>query len=45
MSFNTKYKVVLCKHFNTHRTCVYGDKCQFAHGEHELKTFVSQFLI
>ena len=32
-----KYKTVLCKHFNTPQGCSYGEKCQFAHGEQELK--------
>lgn len=34
----TKYKTVLCKHFGQTGTCSYGDKCQFAHGFHELKS-------
>ena len=28
---------MLCKHFNTPQGCSYGEKCQFAHGERELK--------
>jgi hypothetical protein len=31
-----KFKTVLCKHFIQHGSCSYGDKCQFAHGHHEL---------
>ena len=34
---NLKYKTVLCKHYNTPQGCSYGEKCQFAHGEQELK--------
>lgn len=32
-----KYKTVLCKHFSQTGTCSYGEKCQFAHGLHEIK--------
>jgi hypothetical protein len=32
-----KYKTSLCKHYNTSKGCVYKEKCQFAHGEHELR--------
>ena len=34
---NARYKTALCKHFNTPQGCSYGDKCQFAHGQQELK--------
>lgn len=34
---NMKYKTILCKHYDTQKGCVYKDKCQFAHGLHELK--------
>lgn len=34
---NTLYKTELCKHFMDTGTCRYGNKCQFAHGEHELR--------
>lgn len=37
----TKYKTMLCKHFETPKGCVYNDKCQFAHGAFELKSTVS----
>ena len=37
MPNNAKYKTVLCKHYNTPQGCSYGEKCQFAHGQHELK--------
>lgn len=33
-----KFKTVLCKHFIQHGSCSYGDKCQFAHGHHELSS-------
>jgi hypothetical protein len=33
-----KYKTTLCKHYNTSKGCVYKEKCQFAHGEHELRS-------
>ena len=28
---------MLCRHFETSKGCVYKDKCQFAHGSHELQ--------
>lgn len=31
------YKTELCESFTTKGTCRYGNKCQFAHGLHELK--------
>lgn len=31
------YKTELCESFSTRGVCKYGDKCQFAHGLHELK--------
>ena len=34
---NSRYKTILCKHFNTPQGCSYGDKCQFAHGQNELR--------
>ncbi|KAF0687433.1 Aste57867_20832 [Aphanomyces stellatus] len=34
---NTLYKTELCKHFTETGTCRYGTKCQFAHGEDELR--------
>lgn len=33
-----KFKTMLCKHYETPKGCVYNDKCQFAHGAHELKS-------
>lgn len=32
-----KYKTVVCRHFENHGTCSLGDKCSFAHGQHELR--------
>ena len=39
---NMKYKTALCKHFNTPQGCSYGEKCQFAHGNHELRLNTTQ---
>ena len=33
----SKYKTVLCKHFNSQKGCILGLKCQFAHGIIELR--------
>lgn len=33
----TKYKTVLCKYYDTSKKCMFGEKCQFAHGMHELR--------
>jgi len=33
----SKYKTMLCKHFETNKGCSFGDKCQFAHGADELR--------
>ncbi|XP_076318634.1 mRNA decay activator protein ZFP36L2-like [Tachypleus tridentatus] len=35
---STRYKTELCRPFEENGTCKYGDKCQFAHGMHELRT-------
>lgn len=32
-----RYKTELCRSYQENGTCKYGDKCQFAHGEHELR--------
>ena len=29
----------MCKHYNTPQGCSYGDKCQFAHGPQELRSY------
>ena len=34
---NNLYKTELCKHFMEVGTCRYSNKCQFAHGYHELR--------
>jgi butyrate response factor 1 len=34
---NNLYKTELCKHFTENGACRYGSKCQFAHGEDELR--------
>ena len=32
----------MCKHYNTSQGCSYGDKCQFAHGPQDLRSFSGQ---
>ena len=39
---NPRYKTVLCKKFMSTQSCPYGEKCQFAHGEQELRPFNGQ---
>lgn len=34
---SAKVKTELCRYFNTPKGCVFGDKCNYAHGEQELK--------
>lgn len=34
---SSRYKTELCRPFKEHGVCKYGDKCQFAHGMHELR--------
>ena len=34
---SSRYKTELCRPFEENGTCKYGDKCQFAHGYHELR--------
>ena len=41
---NPRYKTTLCKHFNTPQGCSYGDKCQFAHSQQELRQVNNQIL-
>jgi hypothetical protein len=33
----SRYKTEMCRPFEESGHCKYGDKCQFAHGEHELR--------
>ncbi len=40
---NRKYKTTLCKHFQTPQGCSYGYKCQFAHGNNDLRLNNTQF--
>ncbi|XP_078001321.1 mRNA decay activator protein ZFP36L1-like [Glandiceps talaboti] len=35
---SSRYKTELCRPFEENGTCKYGDKCQFAHGGHELRS-------
>lgn len=34
---SSRYKTELCRPFEENGTCKYGDKCQFAHGIHEVR--------
>ena len=34
---SAKIKTELCRNFMSGRGCIFGDKCNYAHGEHELK--------
>ncbi|XP_010901799.1 mRNA decay activator protein ZFP36L2 [Esox lucius] len=34
---STRYKTELCRPFEENGACKYGEKCQFAHGYHELR--------
>ncbi|XP_073674055.1 mRNA decay activator protein ZFP36 [Garra rufa] len=34
---SNRYKTELCRSFQEHGSCKYGSKCQFAHGENELR--------
>lgn len=36
----SRYKTELCRPFEENGSCKYGDKCQFAHGAHELRNLV-----
>ncbi|XP_039598043.1 mRNA decay activator protein ZFP36L1a [Polypterus senegalus] len=35
---SSRYKTELCRPFEENGACKYGDKCQFAHGSHELRS-------
>lgn len=39
-STTSRYKTELCRPFEEHGKCKYGEKCQFAHGKHELRHMV-----
>jgi hypothetical protein len=41
----SKYKTVLCKHFDSEKGCSYKDNCQFAHGIEELKTSTNVLIL
>lgn len=34
---NDKYKTQRCRHYESHKACALGDKCHFAHEDHELR--------
>lgn len=34
---SAKVKTELCRYFSTPKGCIFGDKCNYAHGDHELK--------
>jgi len=36
-SVNPRFKTEICRNFKEKGTCLYGDLCQFAHGNHELR--------
>lgn len=36
----TRYKTELCRSYQESGQCKYGDKCQFAHGQHELRNMM-----
>uniref|UniRef100_T1L432 C3H1-type domain-containing protein n=2 Tax=Eukaryota TaxID=2759 RepID=T1L432_TETUR len=35
---SSRYKTELCRPYDENGVCKYGDKCQFAHGDKELRT-------
>lgn len=37
MEYIKNYKIDLCKNYEEKGKCKYGDKCRFAHGNHELR--------
>ena len=37
---NPRYKTEICRNFKERSKCVYGDKCQFAHGRKDLRDVV-----
>lgn len=39
-TLNPRYKTEICRNFKERSQCVYGDRCQFAHGRKELRDVV-----
>lgn len=39
-SGNPRYKTEICRNFKERSRCIYGDRCQFAHGRRELRDVV-----
>ena len=39
---NPRYKTVLCRHYIVEGQCMYGSRCKFAHGDHELRQLSSR---
>merc|ERR1711976_485200 len=37
---NPRFKTEICRNFKERAKCIYGDKCQFAHGRRELRDVV-----
>uniref|UniRef100_A0A4W4FD52 mRNA decay activator protein ZFP36 n=1 Tax=Electrophorus electricus TaxID=8005 RepID=A0A4W4FD52_ELEEL len=37
-TISSRYKTEMCRPFEENGSCKYGDKCQFAHGLHELRS-------
>jgi len=37
-STSSRYKTELCRPFTEYKHCKYGEKCQFAHGQNELRS-------
>merc|ERR1711981_1370036 len=37
---NPRFKTEICRNFKERNKCVYGDRCQFAHGRRELREVV-----
>merc|ERR1712228_373687 len=37
---NPRYKTEICRNFKERSKCIYGDKCQFAHGRRELRDVI-----
>lgn len=37
MYHESRYKIEMCRHYDELRACHFGDRCLFAHGEHEMR--------